>query len=72
MVDILDMDWLTEDMVEDVEQDVVGISGMRKLAGVFNISGDCGDIGVFDNWFTSVVGCPARHRLTYPSYLDVP
>ena len=37
--------------MEDVEQDVVGISGMRKLAGVFNIRGDCGDIGEFDNWF---------------------
>lgn len=46
------MDWLTEGMVEEVEQDVVGISGIRKLAGVFNIRGDCGDKGVFDSWFS--------------------
>ena len=47
-----DMDWLTDDMVEDVEQDVIGISGMRKLAGAFSMRGDCGDKGVFDNWFS--------------------
>lgn len=31
---------------------MVGIFGMRKLVGVFNIRGDCGDKGVFESWFS--------------------
>jgi len=52
LVDISDMDWLTDGMVEDVEQEVIGTSGIRKLEGVFNIRGDCGDKGALDNWFS--------------------
>ena len=52
-VDMSDIDWLTDDMVEEVEQDVVGISGTTKLAGVFNRRGEWGDKGVFDSWFKS-------------------
>ena len=52
LVDMSDMDWLTEGMVEDVEQDVIGTSGIRKLAGAFSNKGDCGDKGAFDNWFS--------------------
>lgn len=39
-VDMSDIDWLTDDIVEEVEQDVVGISGTTKLAGVFKRRGE--------------------------------
>ena len=51
---MLDMDWLTEEKVEELADDVIGTSGNRKLPGSSRVPG--GSTGAGGSWLFSGTG----------------